>query len=1175
MMGRYRTDWKKTTRWLSAMALSACLGMAGSVKAADQTEARAGRLPEAAAAQLRAEADRDFSQQNFSDALEKYLRVYENYAGDFEINRRLGWIYANGPQADWRRGIPYLRKAHQLQPTNVDVLRDLASVTSWARNFGEAVPLYRELVRLSPSVPGYRRQFARVLAWAGQDAEAVREYRAYLTQAPSDLAARVELGTLLARQKDYPGASEQFNYTLRFQPRNGEARLGLAQVAAWSGELRPALAQVNEIVAEQPRHFDARVLKAYIHLWLRELDESKTLFTALAKESPANADVQQGLRTIAELQAPGAAPAAPGVPPRPTQPVEPTALQLAEQAEAETRYAEAIGHYREYLAGSPDDDDARFRLARVLGWHKQFAESEDILRQFVKKYPENPEGIVQLARVLRWDEKYEEAAGVYRQGLSVRPRDAALHLELAQVYSYMSDYPRSLDEYRTARSLDSESLEAKKGVVRALIWNGETGPAGKELAELQRTHADDPEVAALQQQLELFELQRARVESPARVEAYLREQVDRDPRDATARIELADLYIGRGEFPAGIKELRTAMELKPDQEDLRLKLGRVLSWNREYPESVGMYRGWLASYPEDQNVRLELARVLSWNKNYDAAVAEYEVILKQDPENTAARLEMARVLSWAKQYGPALENYDQVLQQDPKNYDALLGKGRVYSYQSRWSESIKAYGAALSVKPLEPEATRDRAQALLWSGDPAAARPILTKLHAENPTDTAVLISLASAENALARPDRALNLLEEAERLEPTNAEARTLRNQIRAALRPELRLGWSYLRDSEALNIWAYRVDFSFNPHPRLRTYLKVDYLPSSGLAALFGYPVFGEPETVFAPNVPLDGFIPSPSLLSETDFPDGFLVPGGTRISQSAGQFQAGGTMRVNRWFSWTGGAGAITLRHGGPDLDAAGLPSTRTRFIYNASPTFHLGRHVLISLGSSRQYWAYTPKSTAQEVHVDELSGSLVLMPNSRSRIALGYYHRQISPPFLIPDIFVFDPELLPEPGPVLTFEGRSFKKIGNGGTFTATGIVFRGEKAEIEVGYDAMAFGYNHPPGLTAPEFFLNTGIFTPSFYQRHAGMFRIGLTPSRYLYWDLHGSAGVQQIRQAPDLSFSSTAGSRLDFNFSDNVTLSLGYDYFNAASAVQAVIVAAPAGAYHSNQITAGLRFRF
>jgi tetratricopeptide (TPR) repeat protein len=1175
MMGPYRNELRRIRRLAGFVVMASCLAVFGGSNLAAQ------RLPDAAAAQVRAQGDKDFAIQNYSDALENYLRVYPNFSGDFELNRRIGWVYFRGPQTEWRRAIPFLRKAHQLQPSNVDVLRDLASVTSWARLFDEAVPLYRDLVRLSPSVGAFRLQLARVLSWSGRDQEAVPEYRTYLGQSPSDFVARNELGTLLARQKDFPGASEQFNYVLRFQPRNTGARLGLAQVSAWSGYLEPALTQVNGLISDEPRNFDARLLKAFIQLWMGQLEQSKRLFNELAKESPGNGDVEQGLKTIAGLQAPGAPPVRPAAPGRPTQPVQPTELQLAEQAEAEARYSEAIAHYRQYLTASPSDDDARFRLGRVLAWDKQFAESESILQEFSKKYPENSEGIVQLARVLRWDEKYPEAVEAYRKGLQLQPRNPAIHLELAQVYSYMRDYPHSLDEYRIARSLDPESLDVQKGVVRALIWNGETESAAKQLAELQRAHADDPEVAALQQQLQLFEIDQARAQSPEKAAEYLRAQVEREPQNIAARLELADVYIARGEFPPGIKELRAALELKPDRDDLRLRLGRVLSWNREYPESIRFYREWMNGHPDDQNVRLELARVLSWSKDYDGSVAGYQQILKANPDDAAPRLEMARVLGWAKQYTPALENYNQVLEKDPQSYDAWLGKGQVYSYESRWSDSLKAYDEALKIRPKEAEAVRDRAQALLWSGDAAAAQPILADLHAENPNDIAVLISLASSENALARPDRALHLLDEAQRIEPTNADAVALRKQIQSALRPELRLGWSYLRDSEALNIWAYRVGFSFNLHPRLRIYVNVDYMPSSGLAALFGYPVFGGAETVFAPNVPLDGTIPSPVLLSETDFPDGFLVPGGTRISQSAGQFQAGGSMRVNRWFSWTAGAGAIELRHGGPNLHAAGFPSTRTRFIYDASPTFYLGRHVMFSLGSSRKYWAYTPRSTAEEIHVDELNGSLVLMPNTRSRIAFGYYHRQISRPFQIPDICVSDPVnggCVIDPGsmePVLLFQGRSFKKTGNGVTFTATGIVYRGEMTEFEVGYDAMAFGYNHPPGLPTPEFYLNTGVFTPSFYQRHAGTMRLGLRPSRYIFWDLHGSAGVQQIRLAPDLSFSSTAGSRLDFNFTDSITLSVGYDYFNAASAVQAIIVAAPAGAYHSNQVTAGLRFRF
>ena len=126
---------------------------------------------------------------------------------------------------------------------------------------------------------------------------------------------------------------------------------------------------------------------------------------------------------------------------------------------------------------------------------------------------------------------------------------------------------------------------------------------------------------------------------------------------------------------------------------------------------------------------------------------------------------------------------------------------------------------------------------------------------------------------------------------------------------------------------------------------------------------------------------------------------------------------------------------------------------------------------------------------------------------------------------------------------------------------------------------MAFGYTHPKGVgtttTPAEYILNTGVFTPSFYQRHAGMFHSSLKVTKFLTWDVHGSAGEQQVHQGGGFSFSSTAGSRLDINLSKKTMFSMGYDYFNAASAAQVLVPNKPAFAYHSSAASAGLNFTF
>lgn len=1181
---------------VGAILLAGCLCIIGSEAAgAQKTESAASRpMSEEEAKKLRIEAGRDFALGNYSEALARYLKLSEQFSGDFEVNYRVGWLYLNGPAGDWQKALPYLRKAHRAKPTDVNALRDLAQASAWGRST-EAVPLYRELVRLAPGTLAYRLELARSLAWSGQTTEAIKQYTDYSNRAPSNLAARVELGQLLAQQRDFPGASEQFNYVLRFQNGNLAARLGLAQVLAWSGQMRPSLAELERVLKAKPDHFDALTLQAYDHLWLGEIDQANSTFMALAKRDPRNKDVQEGLKAVEQARAKGVATAA-----APARPEGSPLLALAEKEEAGGDYAGAIAHYREHLLKQPNDDDAQFRLSRVLGWNKEYAESQSILRDWLTKHPDSVEGIMQLARVLSWDQKHQEAAEQYRKVLALKPQEVAAHIELAQVLAWTKQYTQALEEYRIALSLQPDNAEASAGYIQTLIWNGDVQAARRQFSELRGKFPGDVRLPPLQQQLETVEAQQAQAEAFAAggQEGYFRGVVEKDPNDVQARLELADLYLSRRDFAAAIKEFRAASDLNPD-DGIRLRLARALSWNQEYPESERLIRDFLTRHPEDQTVRLELARMLSWAKSYDASIAQYQEVIANDPDhlearlelarvyswsrqfepsigqyqellkrnpgNTAARLELARVLTWSRRYDESLREYDGLLQQDPKNLDAWVGKGRAYSYQSRWTDARQAFDQALTLRPDDREALTSKAQVVLWAGDPAAARSSLAKLREENPGDTTVLISMASAENSLGRPDRALNLLEQAEKIEPKNTDITVLRQQIQAGLRPELHVGWSYVRDTEGLNSWRYQaLDFRFNLHPRMRNFVTVDFLPTSAPADTFGYGVLTGNGTFFATQVPVEPFVPSPLLLTESDFPAQLLVAGNTRIRQSALQLQFGGSMRMNSWLSWTASVGAIELRYG--SSNGAGFPATRNRVIFSASPTFQLSRHWQFSPGYARRYLAYTPKAISQTTHVEEISADLVWSPSDRTRVALGAYHRDLSPEFMLPTI------ILAGGG---TFPGRAFRKRGNGGSFTATRTLWKGERSHFDLGYDAMVYGYTHPNGLPSPEFFLNAGVFTPSFYQRHAALVRVVLQPSKYLSWDLHGTAGVQQIHQRSDSTFSSTGGTRLDFPFSPDVTLSIGYDYFNTASALQALIVPTRGAAYHSNSVTARLSIRF
>ncbi len=1123
-------------------------------------------LTQEQADKLRAEGDRAYDRYDFVKALEIYTRVSPYFTRDFVLNQRLGWLYMNRAQPDYAKAAQHYRAAYNANPNNIDVLHDLAQVLGWQRQFDEAIPLYRRLLEKTDRAD-YVLEFARVLVWAGKDKDAIEHYQSYVNRNPSDFRARNEFGRLLGRQRDFSGAMAQFNYVLRFQPDNAEARLGLAQTMSWSGQYQTSLSEAERILAENPKDFNARLVKAYDLLGLGRTEEARALFQELEKEDARNPDVREGLRILAEMKPrrPEERPAAPA----PTPSAATTEFLRAQEAEGQGRFTEAATHYRAHLEEHPDDDAARFLLARVLGWDKQFTESEKLLRELVAKHPDDVNAHLQLARVLNWGGHYDESAASFRKGLELDPEDYEARVELANVLALARRYEESQQEYRRVIAARPDHKGARIGLAQVLLWASQLDEAGKELAELERLYPGDPQVTTLQRTRETMQGQRAaaREISPGASEEYFSALVEREPANVTYRLELADALLRREEYKGAIQQLNEASRLRPDDDGIRLKLARVYSWDRQFGESAKHYRDWLSRH-DDVDVRLELARVLSWGLDYSESIAQYRRVLEREPNRTAARLELARVLSWARRYDESVTEYNAVLRSDPDNVEAWVGKGRVHAYQSRWQQSLFAYENALRLDPQNMEARTGRAQTVLWSGRIGRARNLLQELHAQNPDDTTVMVALASAEDSAGRPQQALDLLDRAATLEPRNTEVQIMRDRIRARQRPELRLRWGWARDSDRLNTWGHQADFRFSLHPRVRNFVTVDYLPSSGPANFFGYGVEVAPGDVrFAGQVPVEPFIPAPGLLDASDFPSSVLLLPSDRIRQSAVQVMFGAQMQVNSWFRWTAGIGSVTLRHGDLAGDLPGFPNTRTRLVWLAAPTFRLSDKWEAGFAVSRQYVPWTPKAISQTVHYDEGAINVVYRPDDRTRFALYFWHRRLGPEYEIQDIG--------------SFGGRIFRQRGTGGTFDATRVLWRGERGEFETGYTGTLMGYTHPfglppvDGLPTQEFFVSPGFFTPNFYQRHAALVRALYKPTHWWAWDLHGTIGPQQILHGSNQSFSATAGTRMDFTLNPRTTLTLGYDYFSTAGAGQVFTPAARTGAYHANSVYILLHIRF
>lgn len=236
------------------------------------------------------------------------------------------------------------------------------------------------------------------------------------------------------------------------------------------------------------------------------------------------------------------------------------------------------------------------------------------------------------------------------------------------------------------------------------------------------------------------------------------------PTRLCAQTEEADGYWAAGDY----RQARLAYErvLVADLANVRanLRLGILLSWDSKLDSSLVMIRRARAEDPADVDLELAEARVLSWAGRTDAAVAHYDSVIARAPVTRDAWLGKALTLGWAGRYDEADAAYVHWLSDAPADEEALVGRARLRAWQGDLGGARALYGESLARLPGSATALAGLAQVDRWDGHERAA---------------------------LARADSALKIA-------PDDRDARQLRRELRAALRPQMQFTFGWGLDSD-----------------------------------------------------------------------------------------------------------------------------------------------------------------------------------------------------------------------------------------------------------------------------------------------------------------------------------------------------------------------------------------
>ncbi|MCI0606229.1 protein kinase [bacterium] len=265
---------------------------------------------------------------------------------------------------------------------------------------------------------------------------------------------------------------------------------------------------------------------------------------------------------------------------------------------------------------------------------------------------------------------------------------------------------------------------------------------------------------------------------PARKNA--KHAVELDGQLVAARIALAAIQKGTGEFKQAIFEFAQALKTDPSSFEARLGLARSYEAIGELEKAELAYRGAIQFQPNVWYGYNSLGAFYLNSSRYPEAAEMFQQVIRLVPDSARGYSNFGAVYLEQGRYNKAISVLKKSINIHP-NSDAYWNLGYVYMMLRRFTESVTAYEEAVRLRePQNFSIWGNLADAYYWSPSPSQrekalpAYQLAIELAKEelkvNPNSASALIMLALFQARVGNQNESLDSLHEAMRLKPDNA---------------------------------------------------------------------------------------------------------------------------------------------------------------------------------------------------------------------------------------------------------------------------------------------------------------------------------------------------------------------------------------------------------------------
>jgi tetratricopeptide (TPR) repeat protein len=746
-----------------------------------------------------AEADAQYQAGEYDRAEILYLSALRRSPDHPVALARLGIMQQE--QGRIARTFPLLHRAHQLDPSNLEV----------------------------------RMKLAVLLVAAGDLAQAREHAEAIMEQEPT----HAEVPFLLADTARTPEDVEQALERLARLPRSGSTLAAQASVLLRQGQVEQARRLAEQAQAQDPNHPVVPLILGQIAMTARDLAKAEVAFARAAELSPprgvgrlqyARFKQQQGDTPTARKLATEMTEATPDL--------VPAWLIRAELAAAAKEYADAQNSIGRVLSRDPGNPQALILRARVRVAEGKAEQAVTELESMVEAYPQShlaqmelgaaflaannpagatrafsraavlapeaPEPVLSLAELNLRRGDARAAASALEPLVQKRPDLVPARVMLAQAFRATGNYDRAialLEPLRQAAPDNPQILSLLSGI-QAQRGNFDAARTG-----LEQVYAAQPNIVTLEQLINVDLASGNQDQATRRAQ----ERLEQEPNSAESHILMAKVQLARRDVAAAEQSLQRAIELRPDVATSYAMLAQLYMQTGQQEQALTRLNEVLERRPQDQGALMTSAMLLEQRGDLAGAKARYERLIEVNPRsgvalNNLAYLEseqsgnferalelaerareimpndpnVADTLGWILyrrgQYPRALALLQESAQRLPDNGSVQFHIGLTRSMLGDEPGARTALTRALNTQLPDADArlARERLELLevdALQPDPAQ-RARVERALAQAPQDPVALIRMSSLHRQAGQLDQAITTAEQATQATPNNISA-------------------------------------------------------------------------------------------------------------------------------------------------------------------------------------------------------------------------------------------------------------------------------------------------------------------------------------------------------------------------------------------------------------------